>query len=395
MIGPISWILLHLLASMVIQQASTMPLKQAPLVSLPETSSDTFSFIAYGDVQSNYRDMHSRLVSRMLQENPALVLNSGDLSSDDGRHYDSVFYPPAEGLLNQIPFYPAPGNHDIAWGSPFSRYPYRVFFDRVYDHLGRQPQNSHLLQPAGQKLWYSFTYAGVLFISLDSNLFIDEGRYERTHRFRSYRGYQQEQMIWLKNVLERSSQDSGIRAKFIFFHHSPFITTQTEPLPILELGGHPGHDELLIGKAMAPSSGAREQYLLDLFRLHRVTAVFTGHEHYYERWREIIRAKGSVIHSLNWLVIGGGGVRPRGHPKYRPEEIEKVMDQEFYRDYIDRISRLDSSWTSELQHVYPHPESSEADFSHYVVVSLKSSEIQFEVKDQEGRVRDRGRFNSR
>lgn len=369
----------------------------AQLVTMPFASLNdseqprTFSFLVYGDIQGNYQKSHNALVERMLEESVDLVFNTGDISPDHGEHYARDFYPVIQKLAERVPFFPSLGNHDVVWDSPVSRHPFYVFFSEAFDYLSRQTNNEHLLDSANQKLWYSLLYEDVLFIVLDSNLFIDEGRYRRTHRLQAYRNHLAEQMNWVKNLLEKSSSRPEIRAKFVFFHHSPFISRETRP--VLMWGGHPGHRRMVVNQTVPSERSGGKLYLLDLFRLHRVTAVFTGHEHYYERWREVIKDKGRMSHALHWIVSGLGGVKPRGSPDYQEDEIQELLEEEdTYRDYLKRVSDLNVDWKAELQHMYPNESSPEARFPNYVLVEVNGSAVQFQTKDKSGRIRDQGLF---
>ncbi len=273
-----------------------------PFTSPPASQSHSFSFIGYGDVQGNYQRGHDSLVGRMLQEPAALVFHSGDISPDQGRHYERHFYPSIEKLARRIPFFPAAGNHDIAWGSSFSRQGFRSFFRETFAYLGKQTRNSHLRKAKSQKLWYSLVYGTSLFIVMDSNFFIHSGKYQRTHALEPYRNYARELLLWIRQLLKEASRDTHIQAKFVFFHHSPLVTEQTQT--ILWFGGHQGHRQMVVSQVVPGSDKENQLYLLDLFRYHGVTAVFTGHEHYYERWREVIREKGRPVYTLNWVVNG-------------------------------------------------------------------------------------------
>lgn len=351
----------------------------------------SFSFIVYGDIQGNYQRGHDALVKQMLQEEAAFILHPGDISEDDGQGYAGSFLPVVEPLARRTAFFPAPGNHDVEWGRPDSRANFAQFFRGALHYLGSFAQNRHLLSLEKQKLWYSFRYGGALFIALDSNLFIDEGKYRKTHALAPYRHLAEEQLSWLLRQLRQSATDPSIRAKFVYFHHSPIISDENKPKFGL-LGGHPGHRRMMIGQTVpALSSGGRRIYLLDLFRQYRVSAVFSGHVHYYERWIELIRQGGRPLHALNWLVVGTGGVKPRGHPLSDPEKVaELLQDAPELRRYIERASEIDPAWSSRLIHAYPNPESPDGRFAGYALVTVKGGSVSFETKDREGRVRDSG-----
>jgi hypothetical protein len=355
-------------------------------------ASGSFSFLVYGDIQDNYRDGHRDLVEQMLAEPSAsLVFNTGDISPDDGKHYDRDFFPIIRDLAVTTPFFPGLGNHDIQWKQSGGRLGFRSFFQATFRFLAQYSDNSHLRPPDGEKLWYTLVHKGVQFIVLDSNLFIDEGKYRKTHELPSYDGFLEDQLSWLQAILEKHYGDSDIRARFIFFHHSPFISHETtRPF---NLGGHPGHSRMLISQEIPSGNGNRIKYLLDLFRYYRVTAVFTGHEHYYERWRESIFANGKIRNQINWIVTGMGGVKPRGKALYRSGEIADFLeDQDFYQDYLNRVSEIDPEWTSELRHLHPDEEDSSSRFHNYIRVDVDPEGIYFQTKDVSGEIRDSGRL---
>lgn len=365
-----------------------MPLPAHPLQPPPKGS---FSFIVYGDIQDNYRNGHDALVKRMLQEEAAFVLHPGDISQDDGEGYESDFLPVIEPLARRLPFFPAPGNHDVYWGQPDSRARFASFFSNVLGFLSTLPPNRQLRNLEEQKLWYSFEYGGALFIALDSNLFIDEGKYSKTHSLPPYQNLVKEQLDWLFNLLRESEQDPGIRAKFVYFHHSPIISDENKP-KFGMLGGHPGHRRMMINQVVPGLVGGDHRiYLLDLLRRHKVTAVFSGHEHYYERWRELIEQDGRTIHVLNWFVVGNGGVKPRGRPLTEPKDISRLFEKyPELQQYQDRISELEPGRTSRLQHAYPNPDHPDGRFTGYTLVNVEGDKVRFESKDRDGRVRDAG-----
>ncbi len=157
----------------------------------------------------------------------------------------------------------------------------------------------------GNKLYYSFVAGNSLFIVLDS--FIDD----QEKRIIG------EQFNWLEKVLAHSTQ----KHKFVFLHH-PLYT---------DLGkGHHAHDSL----DKYPESRDR---LDALFAKSKVDAVFSGHEHYFER---------RIVDGINYIITGGGGA-----PVYDTEE-----DGGFY---------------------------------HFVRVTVDGDKVSAEVIDIDGKVRDR------
>ncbi|HUG44082.1 MAG TPA: hypothetical protein VMN76_07575, partial [Acidobacteriota bacterium] len=113
---------------------------------------------------------------------------------------------------------------------------------------------------------------------------------------------------------------------------------------------------------------------------------------FYERWKEEIRRNGEQAHAIHWIVTGLGGVKPRGRPKYEPEEIAAVLNEPFYLDYLARIAELDPTWSSELIHMYPTPQQPDGRFHHYLRVTIDGSGIRFEAIDSDGGLRDGGRI---
>jgi len=359
------------------------------------TAGKNFSFAVYGDIQDNYKEGHKALVGRLVKEPVSLVFNTGDISDHSGSDYDTQFYPIISDLLSRVPFFPAIGNHDIRWNSRESRVPFRRFFRETFRHLAGLPDNRHLAGDDNQRLWYSFKYNDVLFIVLDSNFFVDEGRYRKTHLLPEYKGYRDEQLTWLRDLLRKAAGDESLRARFVFFHHSPFTSAETgRKIPLLAIGGHPGHGTMLVNQQVPAERPREKLYLLDLFRQTRVDAVFTGHEHYYERWTELITEKGRPAHKINWVVNGLGGVRPRGEPEYRQARLDRIIAKEpHFVAYWDRIRSANPAWSSDFRHAFPNEKHPNGAFHNYVVVTVDGKTIRFQTKDTTGTIRDQGSFS--
>ena len=91
-----------------------------------------FTFIAYGDSRSK-PDLHRKVVAAFAPFNPAFILHTGDLvTSGAYSEWKREFFEPLDGVIGNVPVWPAWGNHD----ENFSNY-----FDR----------------PVSQ-MWYSFDY---------------------------------------------------------------------------------------------------------------------------------------------------------------------------------------------------------------------------------------------
>jgi hypothetical protein len=145
--------------------------------------------------------------------------------------------------------------------------PYKPLIDagvKFYASLGNHDdpnQRMYKLFNMNGERYYSFKpslTAGVRFFALDSN-YMDPAQLE-----------------WLEKELAGSGSDW----KIAFFHHPPYAS------------GRHGSDEIL------------RSHLEPLFVKHRVNAVFTGHEHFYER---IKPQKG-----IQYFVMGNSAKLRRG-----------------------------------------------------------------------------------
>ena len=107
--------------------------------------------------------------------------------------------------------------------------------------------------------YYAFTYATARFLVLDSN---------------AYSFALTDQTAWLERELIAARQDPPIRHIFVVMHHPPF-----------SISLHGGAVDL------------RERWT-PLFEKYEVSAVFSGHDHVYER---------AEHNGLRYFVTGGGG----------------------------------------------------------------------------------------
>src|SRR5262249_12652298 len=112
---------------------------------------------------------------------------------------------------------------------------------------------------AGWVAYYSFTCAGVMFIGLDGNY-----------------GTDATQMTWVKNQLASAKADANIFHVFVWFHQSPY-----------SLGATHGDDPSTQGWTPSFEDSA-----------NKVRAVFTGHDHNYQRLQH---------GGLTYIVSGGAG----------------------------------------------------------------------------------------
>jgi predicted phosphodiesterase len=222
-----------------------------------------FSFIIMGDTRSGV-DSHRRVIERVAQEVPDFVVGTGDMV-DDGSHEDQwqQFFDIEHELLRDNVYFPAIGNHDRQ-GRGRTADSYRALF-AVPDNGGDTER------------YYAFSYAAARFLILDSN---------------EYSFALSDQTAWLERELIAARQDPRVRHVFAVMHHPPF-----------SIAVHGGSREL------------RERWT-PLFEKYQVSAVFSGHDHVYER---------AERNAIRYFVSGGGGapLYPR-RPNPSPDDLEAV-----------------------------------------------------------------------
>jgi acid phosphatase type 7 len=238
------------------------------LATAPEIGADVpFSFIVVGDTRSG-ADAHRRVVERMAQEVPDFVLGTGDMV-DEGHRQDQwqQFFEVESPLLRDNVYFPAIGNHDRQ-GRGRTADSYRAFF--------AVPENG-----GDTERYYAFSYAAARVLVLDSN---------------EYSFALTDQTAWLERELIAARQDPAIRHVFVVMHHPPYSVSL-----------HGGSVDL------------RERWT-PLFETYQVSAVFSGHDHAYQR---------AEHNGLRYFVSGGGGapLYPR-RPNPSPADVDAVKKYE-------------------------------------------------------------------
>jgi hypothetical protein len=180
-----------------------------------------------------------------------LGLMPGDVVYDHGEreNFDPNFFQPYRQILARRPMFPVLGNHEIETenGAPY----FEAF------HL--PSANS------GTERWYSFDAGAVHFVGLDSTDPMSVA-----------------QLTWLRRDLADARQ-RGVHWIFVQFHHPPYTS------------GTLNGSELRVRSAFCP--------ILEEFE---VDAVFTGHEHNYERTVPI-RQYYPFRRGVVYYVVGTGG----------------------------------------------------------------------------------------
>jgi acid phosphatase type 7 len=244
---------------------------QGELATAPEVGAAVpFSFIVLGDSRSN-AEAHRRVIERVSQEVPDFILGTGDMVDDGARQEQwQTFFDVERELLADNVYFPSVGNHDRQ-GRGRTADTYRSFFS-VPDNGGDSER------------YYSFSYANARVLVLDSN----------AHSF-SLTG----QTAWIERELSAARQDPRVRHVFVVMHHPPF-----------SISLHGGQRDL------------RERWT-PLFEKYGVTAVFSGHDHAYQRAEK---------NGLRYFVSGGAGA-PLYPRSPRASAVDKAAVQRFERAY--------------------------------------------------------------
>ncbi len=141
---------------------------------------EPFTFVAYGDTRTNDGD-RAAVVSRIININPDIVFNTGDLVEDGAQDSQwKIWFSTNQDILDYIPYFVAIGNHEE--NAP-------LYFD--------------IWHFPGNEQWYSIDYGNAHFICLSTEI--------------NLYGIQRD---WLENDLLNASQSSDWI--FVFFHRPPY-----------------------------------------------------------------------------------------------------------------------------------------------------------------------------
>ncbi len=226
---------------------------------------EPFKMVVFGDNRPDTDTYvqpaaYSQIIDMTIAEAPHIVVMTGDyvysVTNDLGANALrwSAFLNVTERLAHYVPIYAAVGNHDtgLAVGSPMISY----FLD-AFEQFG-EPST-----------YFSFNYAGVHFVILDSEVSGPQGRITGS------------QSSWLTSNL----MSSGSRMKFVFVHR-----------PLYPLSH--------IGSSLDVNKTERDG-LQQLFESTNVTLLVAGHDHLYNRM-----TVNGVVH----LITGGAGAPLYGTP---------------------------------------------------------------------------------
>lgn len=206
--------------------------------------------VVYGDSRSN-ENIHKEIVSKITNQKPIAVFNTGDLVFLSQSKNDwESFVNVTADLRSKVPYYPVLGNHEKKSSN----------FNEIF-----KLQNCK---------WYFVDIQNIKFIVLNSNESLEQSS---------------QQYQWLEKQLDVSQQTNDYT--IVLLHHPPFSS------------GNHAEDPMKIQNIIVP-----------LFEKYRVDAVFSGHNHMYER----LNANG-----INYFITGGGGA-PLHKSKHKSPYSQKV-----------------------------------------------------------------------
>ncbi len=212
---------------------------------------EPFRFVVYGDNRSDGGDHsgHEAVVPSLTAEAPDFLINTGDMVETGilDSLWDRFFEIEAD-LLRDTPLFPTFGNHE-QWDVDGQKY--RALFALPPDDDG------------AEHTWYRFRYGNSLFLVLN------------THDTLIGTEMSEAQRAWAADALSAAAADPDVRHVFVTCHHGPYSSSR-----------HGGAAKV-------------RDFLEGLPDADRIDAVFSGHDHCYERW--------DADSGLSGFVTGGGG----------------------------------------------------------------------------------------
>jgi acid phosphatase type 7 len=209
-----------------------------------------FTFVAFGDNGSS-PESHRRVIERAAADVPDFILGVGDMVNTSRDEDWQMLFEVERPLLRDNVIFPALGNHDQQR---------RGLTIAKFSELFSLPDDA--CRDDAARRYYTFTYGTARFLILDSN----SNAFALT-----------DQTAWIEGQLVEARQDPRIRHVFVAMHHPPY-----------SLALHGGNRNL------------RERWT-PLFEKYGVAAVFSGHDHVYER---------AHANGVHYFVTGGGGAVP-------------------------------------------------------------------------------------
>ncbi len=250
--------------------------RTAPPPSIPST----FTFAAVGD-SGDGRQTAARIARRILAARPAFLVHLGDLAYPRGAaaELDARFIRPYRRVLERMPLFPTPGNHDLESTSAYTD----LFLPLYYPTADPDELN------------YAFDWGDARFLSASFTPFGDPDVVDAS---------------WLGSELASAA---GRPWRIVFLHEPPYTSARK-------------------GSVVG---GRRLQQILER---GRADLVLAGHVHMYER-ADLACTVEATARVLS-IVSGGGGDasldRPRPHPNFpRALSVPHFLRVRVRRDAID------------------------------------------------------------
>ncbi len=295
------------------QDASEPPADAAVDVAPDAPPPVEYSFVAFADNQFATASCTSGVPERLaipkaiLQLGAKFAIEAGDLMDhgyEDGSYEKLVSC--YQDMIASIPFFPAPGNHDMSSSGlnkfkPFleaqlqTRNPaaYGADYAKDFSVVYGDDPNTYSKNPSDPgpttdvpsgfswETFYAFRYANAYFLSFEQGT----------------RWWTNTPKSWVEKHLKAARADSTIDHVFVYMHHPMYSSTMAET----------GDSECI-----AP---VRKHYEA-LFRQYDVTVVFSGHAHFYDHFYvpddgHATRGMASPYPhdgaGVHYMVTGGGG----------------------------------------------------------------------------------------
>ena len=205
-------------------------------------------------------DATTALIDLMARSDLDFVLNLGDVVDettfgiDPFESYAQKFYTPFEPLLQSMPVYTVPGNHDYDPDLTYLEFPFYAYAFPPFSADDLAEEDGSL---AGQ--FAALPMGDIQFLLLDAMAIIGQPGREA-------------QQAWLEERLS----DSNYTASIPIFHVSPFSSSVVHP---------------------EDSSFTRTVWVPQFEQSGTVPLVLSGHFHHYERL---------LVNDITYLVSGGG-----------------------------------------------------------------------------------------
>lgn len=209
---------------------------------------------ATGDCGSHFvnqfevRDAYKNYIDTNITDIWMLLGDNAYLAGSNDEYQANFFNVYNEKMLKQTVLWPAPGNHEYA-NSAILQNSHNIPYYSLFT-IPTQGEAGGVA--SGTEAYYSYDYANIHLISLDSY-----GNEENLYRLYDTLG---PQVTWLKQDLETNSQKWTI----VYFHHPPYT-----------MGTHNSDTE---GELVHI-----RQNLVKILERYKVDLVLCGHSHVYER----------------------------------------------------------------------------------------------------------------